>query len=97
MTTQIYFAVGQLLHFGLQLAWILIIARIVLSWIQLEPQSAAARRLLEAVYSLTDPPMDALRRFLPFLNIGGIDFSPIVLLFGLRYLDRQVLIILSQL
>ena len=97
MTTQIYFLVGQVLHFGLQLAWILIIVRIVLSWIQLDPQSAGARRLLGAVYALTDPPMDALRRLLPFLNIGGIDFSPIVLLFGLRYLDRQVLIILSQL
>lgn len=47
---------------------------------------------LEAVYTVTDPPMKLLRRLIPPLRLGGISFdmSVIVLLFGIWILRAIV-------
>jgi YggT family protein len=52
--------------------WI-IIARAVLSWVNPDPYNQIVRIL----YSITDPVLDRIRRYLP-VSYGGIDFSPIV-------------------
>jgi YggT family protein len=69
--------------------YLLVIARLIVettrsfarSW---RPAGAAAVGL-EAVYTVTDPPMKLLRRLIPPLRLGGVSFdmSVIVLLIGI--------------
>ena len=53
---------------------VLLIIRILSSWIMPQPKGEMMRLL----YSITDPYLNLFRRALPFLAMGGIDFSPIV-------------------
>jgi YggT family protein len=57
--------------------WI-IIARAVISWVNPDPYNPIVRFL----YSITDPVLLAIRRF------GGIDFSPIVIIMAIIFLQR---------
>ena len=59
---------------------IVVLAAVVMSWVRVDPRSPLAR----IVYRLTEPALAPLRRAIP--PIGGLDLSPIVLLFGLRVL-----------
>ena len=52
---------------------ILLIVRIISSWIMSSPQGDFMRFL----YQVTEPYLALFRRILPFLCAGGIDFSPI--------------------
>ena len=61
---------------------ILIIVAIVLSFVQVSPHNP----IVQVINRLTDPPLRFVREKLPFLVIGGIDLSPIVLIFGLQAL-----------
>lgn len=65
-----------LIDFVLQAYLWLIIGAIVVSWVNADPWNPIVRFLRAA----TDPPFRFLRRRLPFLAIGGIDFSPIILI-----------------
>ena len=64
--------------------WVMVFAR---SW---RPHGAAAA-LLELTYSATDPPLRALRRFLPPLRLGSmaVDIA-FILLFIVTYALIQV-------
>jgi YggT family protein len=64
--------VGLLLYVYL----LVLFARLILSWVQVFSRDWRPRGpvlvLAEAVYSLTDPPLKALRRVLPPIRIGGV-------------------------
>ena len=62
--------------------WIILIAAL-LSWVRPDPYNPVVR-FLRAV---TDPVFYRVRRWLPFLSIGGIDLSPIVVILGLQFLQ----------
>ena len=61
-----------LLWFFIALLWI----RFVVDWVQIFARSWTPRGVLlvalEVVYSITDPPIKALRRVIPPLRIGSI-------------------------
>lgn len=65
--------------------FIILIGRLILEWVQqFAPQWRPAGFVLvvsEVVYTVTDPPLKALRRVIPPLSIGGIkiDLSFLVL------------------
>lgn len=59
-----------------------IIIRSLLSWFRPNPYQPAVRFL----YRFTDPVLDRVRQFLP--NLGGLDISPIIVIFGLYFLDN---------
>lgn len=59
---------------------ILIIVAIVLSYIHVDPYNP----IVQMINRLTAPPLKFVRQKLPFLVIGGVDLSPIVLIFGLQ-------------
>ncbi len=59
---------------------LIVFVAIVMSWMQLPPSNPIAR----FVHALTEPVLGPLRRALP--SMGGLDFSPMVLLIGLQML-----------
>ncbi len=63
----------------------LILIRVVLSWMPVDPYSPLVRLLRE----LTDPVLEPFRRLIP--PMGGFDFSPIVALFVLEFLEQILL------
>lgn len=61
--------------------FILLLARMILSWTNI-----GGYEIRSLVFRLTEPMLEPIRRVLP--QSGGIDFSPMVLLFGLLFLQR---------
>jgi len=59
---------------------LIVLAAVILSWVRLDPRNPLAT----IVYSLTEPALAAIRKALP--PMGGLDFSPMVLLIGLQVL-----------
>ena len=78
--------VGQILH-GLLWAFIALLwIRFIVDWVQVFARSWSPSGpvlvLLEVVYSVTDPPIKALRRVIPPLRLGAValDLSFIIVL-----------------
>jgi YggT family protein len=65
---------------------------LVLAFSEYRPTGAAAV-VFEFVYSITDPPLKFLGRFIPPLRMGNfaLDLSFIVLLIGLRIIADQLM------
>jgi len=74
---------------------VLLIGRMVLSWIQAYARTWSPRGILlviaEGVYSATDPPLRFLRRYIPSVRLGNValDLS-FILLFLVVYVLWQV-------
>ncbi len=69
----------------LDLYSLVVLGAVVISWIQLPPSNPIATFL----HAMTEPLLAPIRRVLP--DMGGLDFSPLVLLFGLRILRGLLL------
>ena len=65
-----------------QLYLIVLFARIILSWFPMQPGSALAS-IFSVLYRLTEPVLGPVRRLVPPSGFG-IDFSPIIVLFGFQ-------------
>ena len=69
-------AVRQLIGLVLYLYLLVLFARLILSWVQVFSRewrpSGPMLVFAEGVYSLTDPPLRALRKVLPPVRIGGV-------------------------
>jgi len=74
-------AIGEVLGGLLSLMVFVVIARAVISWVNPDPYNPIVRFL----HSSTDPLLRPLRRYIPLVG-GGIDITPIVLLFILYFL-----------
>lgn len=73
----------------LWLYMLILIARLIFDWVQVfsrswEP-SGPVLIIAEVVYTVTDPPINFLRRFIPPLKLGqvSLDLSFLVLILGL--------------
>lgn len=81
----------------LQLLWLFEVSlfiRIIIDYIRMfarnwRPNSLVLA-LFEVIYSVTEPPMSFVRRFIPPLRIGGaaLDLSFIVLIFAINTLQN---------
>jgi YggT family protein len=85
----------EVVGFALFLFWLLLIARIVVEFIRSfsrdwHPRGATVV-ILEVIMTVTDPPVNLLRRVIPQLTIGSvrIDFSIMVLLL-LAFIGMQL-------
>jgi YggT family protein len=82
--------------YALSVYLVLLIGRMILSWIQVYARTWSPRGVLlviaEGVYSLTDPPLRFLRRYIPSVRLGNValDLS-FILLFLVVYVLWQVL------
>lgn len=60
---------------------VVVIGAVIVSWMRLPPSHPIAG----VIYMLTEPALAPIRRVLPAM--GGLDFSPMVLLIGLQVLS----------
>jgi YggT family protein len=67
--------------------YIVLFGRIILSWFPLQPGTAMAS-IASILFQLTEPVLGPVRRLIP--SIGMIDISPIVVFFGLQILQSSV-------
>ncbi|HEU5360257.1 MAG TPA: YggT family protein [Candidatus Deferrimicrobiaceae bacterium] len=79
------FAVARILDIVLSAYMWIIIIRAVLSWVNPDPYNPIVR----ALYSVTDPVLSWLRRRFP-LMAGSIDFSPLVAILIILFLQHFV-------
>jgi YggT family protein len=81
------FAIVQLLHSIINLyIWVVIIGAI-LSFVQLDPRNP----IVEVLNRLTEPAFTFVRQKMPFVVFSGIDLSPIVIIFGLQFIDTLMM------
>ncbi|HUQ00250.1 MAG TPA: YggT family protein [Aeromicrobium sp.] len=86
---------GQLILFATWVAILILFARFIIDWVQVLARSWRPRGfvavLCEGIFTVTDPPLRALRGLIPPIRMGGalLDLSPMVLLIGL-YIIREV-------
>ncbi len=73
------------------LYYIALIARIVLSWFPVTPESALAS-VVNVLYAVTEPVLGPIRRAIPTMSMGGmgLDLSPIIVFIGLQVLQRAI-------
>jgi YggT family protein len=87
--------VRDVLFYALSVYLVLLIARLIFSWVQVYARSWSPTGVLlviaEGVYSATDPPLRFLRRYIRPLRIGSLalDLS-FMLLFLVVYVLWQV-------
>jgi YggT family protein len=71
--------------------WI-VVASVIVSWLVnfqvINPTHKFVITLIEFLYQVTEPILNKIRRFLPI--IGGFDFSPLVLILFLWFLEKVI-------
>lgn len=82
-TAQITKVVGYLLYGAIGIYTLLIVVRIVLSWV-----TSRSNKLLRLLSRLTDPILEPFRRLIP--PLGMFDLSPIIVLFLLHFIQIAV-------
>jgi len=80
------------LSFGLTIYMWLVIIRAVISWVNPHPRNPIVQFLAQ----VTDPVLDQVRRILPW-RFGGIDFSPVILILVIIFLNDFVVFSLKAL
>jgi YggT family protein len=74
--------IAVVLNMLLQLYMWIVIARVVISWVNADPYNPIVR----AIVSVTEPVLYRVRRALPVYG-GGFDFAPIVVFVGIYFLQ----------
>ncbi len=81
-----FISLARLVDLAFNIYIFIVIARALISWVSPDPYNPIVRFL----HNATDPVLYRLRRLLPF-STGGIDFSPMILIF-LLYLVQGLLV-----
>ena len=76
----ILMALGQVIRYGAIIYFWVVILRVALTWINPSPYSPLMRFLARA----TDPVLTRARRLMP-LTLGGLDFSPVLVLIVIQF------------
>lgn len=76
-------ALAAIIDISLTIYMWIIIARAVISWVNPDPYNPIVRFL----YAVTEPVLYAIRRRLP-MGFGGIDFSPMVAILAIIFLQK---------
>ena len=73
---------GLVRSIGTLYIWIIIIAAF-LSFVRPDPHNP----IVQVLYRLTEPVFAFIRKKLPFVVMSGIDLSPLIIIFGLQFID----------
>lgn len=91
------------LYWALQIFWFLLLARIIVEMIQsFSPQwrpSGVLVVIFEFLFTVTDPPVKALRKLIPPVRLGAValDLSVLVLFFAIIILQSIITRVLMPL
>ena len=78
------------LHFLIQIYIFIIIIACLISFLPLNFVHPLARKIVRFFYILSEPLFDLVRKNIP-TSFGGIDFSPLVIIIALQFLDFMIL------
>jgi YggT family protein len=79
-------ALAVVLNSLLTLYWWVVIIAVLVTWVNPDPRNPIVRFLR----STTEPLFWQVRRWMPFVVIGALDLSPIVVLVGIEFLRMLV-------
>lgn len=79
MIIELYYLIRSI---GTLYIWIIIIASF-LSFVRPDPYNP----IVQVLTRLTEPAFAFIRKKLPFVVMSGIDLSPLVIIFGLQFID----------
>ena len=85
-------AIATVLYYGLNIYMWIIIGRAIISWVNPDPYNTIVRFL----YTVTEPVLYNIRRRLP-VYFGGFDFSPIIVILAIIFVQKFVVNSLLQL
>lgn len=85
------FGLAKVLNIALTIYMWIIIAQAVLSWVNPDPFNPIVR----IINQITEPVLSRVRRYLPTV-FGGIDFSPIIVLLAVIFLQAFLVQSLMQ-
>ena len=85
-----------LINTAFRIYYILIFARVLISWIRPNIVDPNWRQVLRIIYEATEPVLGPIRRLLPMRSIG-IDFSPVIAFIILIILQSFVIKLLINL
>jgi YggT family protein len=74
-------AIAKVIDFALSAYIWIVIARAVISWVNADPYNPIVRFLVQ----VTDPVLLRIRRYIPAM--GGIDLTPMILIFAIVFLQ----------
>lgn len=75
-------AIATILDMALGAYMWVVIAAAVLSWVQPNPYNPIVRFL----HSITEPVFWKVRRLVPFAVVGGLDLTPVLVIFSIYFL-----------
>ena len=78
-------ALASVINIVLQIYMWIIIARAVISWVNPDPYNP----IVQFLHRSTDPVLYKVRGWLPF-SAGGIDFSPIIVILAIIFLQQFI-------
>jgi len=90
MLSNFLLAVAKLIDFVLGAYIWVVIGRAVISWVNADPYNPIVRFLVQ----ITEPVLSRIRRFLP--PLGGIDLSPMLLIFAIIFIQSFLVPTLQQ-
>jgi YggT family protein len=66
--------------------WVVVVA-VIVSWVNPDPRNPLVRFLRQ----VTEPVFEPVRRWLPPWKTGGLDFSPMIVLIAIQFVERVIL------
>lgn len=84
-------ATAQVLNILLTLLLWVVIIRALISWVNPDPYNP----IVQFLRKITDPLLDPIQRIVP--AAGGMDFSPLILILGIYFLQSFLVTTLIQL
>lgn len=87
-----HFSVAQVVYVAFQVYSWLILIRVLLSWFPVNPYNP----IMKFIYEITELLLAPMRRILPPSPAMPIDFSPILAIIVLQFVERLVLSLVGR-
>lgn len=86
------FELVSFIRWMLQLYMWIVVGRALISWVNPDPRNPIVRFLRQ----VTEPALAPIRQFLPPWKTAGIDFSPLILILAIQFVDWVILPVLAR-
>ncbi len=83
---QVTLALATVLGTLLNLYWWIVFVAVLITWVNPDPYNPVVRFLR----GVTEPVFYQVRRWMPFVVVGGLDLSPIVVMLGIYVIQLVV-------